>query len=278
MISEAGYALALLHCRINGYRPAEDMFGFTMYDYLNTPVVGFQGVISVALAELQTPKPCILADIWTQIESSVPTLALSPMLSSNKLLTGISMPDGQVTPLAGGGYTSPIPINTQAREVGLQTVPELDDRALFNSRLVWHTFPATLYTLDGAIYNTSTVATQNVVAQKSVRADWTTANLLDPSVLTANTRWMPFMTPAGLRLVVGVTAANGAAQMTQIMGKKTTTGIASWLVRGAMAMPNIIVDGGGANRVNKVARRRIPGNSSAIQTPASEDGEDIQSS
>jgi hypothetical protein len=278
MISETGQSLALLHTRLNGFKPASDMFGFTIWDYLNTPRTGFQGVLSAAGAELLTPKPCVLADIWVQIESYLPTMALTPLLSVAKMLTGIPLSDGNIVPLAAGGYCVPVPISQQAREVGLRTVPEINEKALFNSRLVWHTFPSSLYTLGGALYNTSTIATGNVVAQKSVRADWTIGALLNPTVLTANTRWMPFMNNLGQRLAVGVTAANGAALMSMITSKKSTTGVATWLVRGANAMPNVIVDGGGMNTQNKMARRRMPGNAQAILDPVSEDGEGIQNS
>jgi hypothetical protein len=254
------------------------MFGFTIWDYLNTPRTGFQGVLSAAGAELLTPKPCVLADIWVQIESYLPTMALTPLLSVAKMLTGIPLSDGNIVPLAAGGYCVPVPISQQAREVGLRTVPEINEKALFNARLVWHTFPSSLYTLGGALYNTSTIATGNVVAQKSVRADWTIGALLNPTVLTANTRWMPFMNNLGQRLAVGVTAGNGAALMSMITSKRSTTGVATWLVRGANAMPNVIVDGGGMNTQNKMARRRMPGNAQAILDPVSEDGEGIQNS
>jgi len=142
---------------------------------------------------------------------------------------------------------------------------------LFNNRLVWHTFQASLYTINGSVYTTSTPSTGQVVVQKAIIADWTVPNLLLPSILTAKTTWFPIMTPIGLRLSVGVTAANGAALMTQIMARKTTTGVATWLIRNAVAYPNVIVSGGGGNKVNRIARRSKTLNSSTDSAPASEE-------
>lgn len=272
IVSDLGDALATLHSRVNGYRPAPDMYGHTIWDYINVPRVGFQGVYSTAGAVLNTPIPCVLADIWIQMESRHHIMAFTPMLSTNKQLTGVHLADGQVTALGGGGYTVPIPIDTQARSVGLDTLPLLDDRVVFNSRLVWHTFPASLYTLDGNIYAVSTVASGRVVSQKAVTADWTLTNLLSSGILTAKTAWFPFMNLLGLRLAVGVSQANNAALMTQIMAAKTTTGVACWLIRNAMAMPNVIVDGGGANRVSRLPRRRRQENSLPSSETASEAG------
>jgi hypothetical protein len=254
------------------------MFGNSLWDYINAPRVGFQGVWSVGLGVLDAPTPSVLPDIWVQLESKVPVLALSPLLSTNKLLTGITLSDGQVTALGGGGYTVPLPVEHQARSVGLETLPVLNDKALFNARLVWHTFNASLFTLDGNPYVVSTPAAQNVVAQKSVVADWTVPNLLVPSILTAKTTWFPFMTPVGDRLAVGVTQANNAALMTQVLSKKVTTGVATWLVRNAVAMPNVIIDGGGRNTRSRLPRRPNASNSSPTSDPVSESGPEETSS
>jgi hypothetical protein len=278
IVSNSGFALAVLHSRVNGARPAEDMYGHSLWEYINVPRVGFQGVWDDTGSVLEGPTPSVLPDIWVQMESREHILAMSPMLSTNKLLTGLHLDDGQVTPLGGGSYTVPLTIETQPREVGLNTIPLLDDRMLFNARLVWHTFTAGLFTLDGNAYTVSVPAVGNVVAQKSIRPDWTVPNLLNPSVLTAKTTWFPFMTPDGLRLAVGVTQANGAALMTQIMGQKTTTGVATWLVRNAHAMPNAIVDGGGRNTTSRIPKRRNMGNSLPNSGPASEVGGVDQSS
>lgn len=276
MVSEAGYAVALLHSRVTGHAPPKDMFGHYLWEKLNSPRVGFQAVWSAAGAALEAPTPSVLADIWVQLNSQDNTMAFTPMLSTNKMLTGVHLDDGQVTPLGAGSYTVPLTIETQPREVGLDTIPLLDDRMLFNARLVWHTFNANLYTLDGVLYNVSTVASGNVVAQKSVVGDWTLNAILTPSVLTAKTTWFPFMTPIGLRLAVGVTAVNGANLMTQIMASKTTTGVATWLIRNARAMPNTIVDGGGRNKTSRLARRNKPENSSPSSEAAASAGEEPQ--
>lgn len=269
LISENGYAVSVLHCRVNGCRPATDMYGHSLWEYLNAPRVGFQGAYTLT-GPLDGCTPCVLPDIWVQLESWVRTYAHTPMLSSNKLLTGIHLDKGQVTPLNAGSYTVPVPIENQARAVGLGTVPLLDDRALFNARLVWHTFAASLYTLDGSVYNVSVPPSQNVISQKAVVPDWTVPNLLDPSVLTAKTTWFPFMDASGNRLVVGVSAANGASLMTQIMGQKTTTGVACWLVRNARAMPNVVVDGGGANSRSLIPPRPGLKNDSPVSSAAEE--------
>jgi hypothetical protein len=251
--SDNYYALELLHSRVNGCRAAIDMYGFSLWAYINSPQTGIQGIWDSS-SLLYTPTPSVLPDIWVQVESRCVTKATTPLLSSNKYLTGIQMDNGQVTPIGSGSYTTPIPIDMQAREVGLETIPLVNDAALFNQRLVWHTFTASLYTLDGSTYTTSTVASSKVVAQKAMVADWTIPNLINPSILNSKTTWIPLMNESGLRLCVGVTSGNGAATMSQIMGKRSTTGVACWLVRGAEAMPNTIVDGGGQNAIIRLAK------------------------
>lgn len=82
------------------------------------------------------------------------------------------------------------------------------------------------------------------------------------------------MTPSGLRLTVGVSALNGSALMTQIMAGKQVTGVATWLLRKAVGMPNTIIDGGGGNKVSKLKRYRQPKNSSPSYGPASDAGEE----
>jgi hypothetical protein len=273
IVSDVGHALGVLHCRVNGCRPATDMFGHCLWEYINAPRVGFQAVRSRTGVALSGVTPCVLPDITVQTESRLHILALSPMLSTNKMLTGVAVDDGQVTALGGGSYTVPLTIETQARSVGLETIPLLDDRCLFNARLVWHAFPSNLYTLDGTVFSTGVVGSGNIVAQKSIVADWTVPHLLPPSILTANTVWMPFMTPDGRRLAVGVTQIAGAALMTQIMGQKTTTGVATWLIRNAHAMPNTIVDGGGRNKISRIPRRQDAGNASPSSVPVSDAGE-----
>jgi hypothetical protein len=245
MTSRAGPTLNVLHSRVNGCQPAKNMYGHTIWEMINSPRVGFQGVWTAGTGVLETPTPSVLADIWVQLGTCERTLAMTPMLSSNKLLTGVPLKDGAVVPLGAGAYTTPIPVGMQGREVLLNSRPRVNDAHLFNQRLVWHTFPAALYTLDSNVYAVSSVPSTEVVAQKPVIADWTVPNLISDSILTAKTTWIPLMTSDGLRLAVGVSAANGAALMTQILSKRQTTGVACWLVRNAHAMPNVIVDGGG---------------------------------
>jgi len=274
IISELGEALAVMHTRVNGFKPGVDMYGNTIWHYLNVPVVGFQRVHDEGGNRLNTPTPCVLADIWLQLQIVTPSRATSPFLAGIKNLTGLKVADGQVTALGGGSYSTPIATSQIAREVALDTIPLLDDDQLFNQRLVFHRFTADLYTLNGNVWNTSTVGSGSVVSQKWCVSDWTTTNQLNCTILTSNTRWMPFMTPSGLRLTVGVSALNGSALMTQIMAGKQVTGVATWLLRKAVGMPNTIIDGGGGNKVSKLKRYRQPKNSSPSYGPASDAGEE----
>jgi hypothetical protein len=278
IISEYGFTLALLHCRINGYKPAIDMYGHSLWEYINTPRRGFLAPQSLVNGSMNGCTPCVLADIWVQTESRDLILALSPMLSSNKCLTGVTLEHGQVTGLGAGSYSTPISIDHQAVEVGLDTVPLIDERALFNARLAWNTFSCGIYTLFGNLTTETVPRPVYVVGQKCITADWTLEHLLVPSILTSKTTWFPFMDSTGRRLVVGVSAANGAAQMTQIMAKKTTSGVATWMLRNASAVPNTVVDGGGTNRVSKLARRMKAENSMPSSEAASEPGPDPESS
>jgi len=274
MVSDNGHACALLHCRVNATRPASDMWGNTIWDYINAPKVGFASVLDSAGLELTSITPCILPDVWVQLNSEVKCLEFTPMLSTNKMLTGVVIPNGQVTPLAGGSYLSPMTIESQPRAIGLETIPRLHSETLFNARLTWHVFASNMYLLDGTIYAVGIPVSTATVSQKSVLPDWTVSNLLTPSILTANTRWMPYMTSDGLRIGVGVTAANGATLMTQIMGRRITTGVAAWLLHGVTAVPNAIVTAGGSNTQSRIARRPGNLNSSASSNQPSEEGLD----
>jgi hypothetical protein len=135
----------------------------------------------------------------------------------------------------------------------------LDDKAMFNAKLVWNIFNSTLYKLDGTVYNTAVPLSGYVVAQKYILPDWTVPALVQPNLVTSKTTWIPYMNIDGDRLVVGLTAANDAALMTQVMAAKTTSGTQMWLINGSMVMPNNIVMSGGGNTVSRMARR--PGSS-----------------
>ncbi len=255
LMSENGYSMALAHSRITGTRPACDMYGGSIYDYLNVPRVGFQPVLGYGGTEYIGVTPGVLADVWYQINNKFKCIAYMPLLSAQKKLTGIHIENGQVTPLGAGSYTSPIPVDSQARAVGLTTIPTLDDKAMFNAKLVWNVFNSTLYKLDGTVYNTGVIPAGLVVAQKYILPDWTVPALVLPDLVTSKTNWIPFMNIDGDRLVVGLTAANGAALMTQVMAAKTTSGAQMWLINGSFVMPNNIVMSGGTNSVSRMARR-----------------------
>jgi hypothetical protein len=175
------------------------------------------------------------------------TLAYSPLLSTNKMMTGIHIENASVKTIGAGAFSVPIMNDSVGHDLGIDSLPVINDKCLFNTRLAWHVFTSNLYTFDNAIYNISTVASGNVVAQKTVVADWTVPNQMVPSVLTAKTSWIPFFTIDGRRLVVGVSAANGGSQLANIMAGTEYTGVASWLIKGTNAMPNAVIQGGGGN-------------------------------
>jgi hypothetical protein len=243
--SDAGHVAAALHAKVNGEAPAQDMWGYTVWSYMNAPRVGFRGVWSTALAELTTPIPCILPDVWSQLFSKKRTLAFSPFISPLKKMIGIQEKDAQVTALGAGGYTIPANVQSQAREIGLNTIPLANDVEVFNARWVWHVFNSSLYTLDNNIWAISTVASTNVVGQKFVQNDYTIQNLTTASVPSAKTNWMPYNTSTGLRLLVGVTAANNASLMTQIMVGRAFTGLTTWVFNKVSVMPNVVVGADG---------------------------------
>lgn len=271
MYSENGFAAALLHCRVNGHRPAADMFDNTIWDIINSPVTGFLPVIDEGGTQYTNITPCVLADVWVQLNMKTKTLSFTPLLSPNKMLTGVQVTDGQVTPIGGGGYLSPMTRDSQPRAIGIDTVPVLDDATLFNARLTWHAFTSSIFDLIGGLAASVPLSNQ-VVVQRPLLADWTMDNLLPASILTANTRWIPYMDVNGLRLSVGVTAANNAALMTTVMAKRSYTGVATWLLRGARAVPNTIVTAGGSNTVSRIVKRRPVGNASPLSGPPPEGG------
>jgi hypothetical protein len=269
LVSVGGESLGGLHMTLNGSVPACDTYGYTLYDRINVPIVGFAGPYTYAGVEQDAATPCILPDVWYQLTCHGCYLANCQMLSSNKRLTGITIPDGQITPLGGGSYTTPCPRDLQAREVSLSSKPKLNDAMLFNQRQVWNSFAASIYTMNGVIYAGAVPATSTYPAQRFVTPDWTNASNVPPSRLTAKSTWIPFMTVDGLRLMVGVTAANGAALMSQIMAKATSNGLPMWLLRDVTVMPNTIVDGGGYATEDWVPSRRSLKNDSTSSVPDS---------
>jgi hypothetical protein len=269
VVADYGFSLGLAHCRITGCSPSKDMYGNTLYDYPNVPRVGFLAPMDNVGTELVTCTPCVLPDVWVQINQKIKTSAYMPLLSAQKELTGIPMPAGQVTPLGVGAYSSPILITSQARAVGLETIPEFNSDSLFNAKLTWNIYTSDLYLLDGTVYATSTPQSTWVIAQKSVLPDFTILALLLPGLLTSKSTWMPYMNIDGDRLVVGVTAANGAANLTQVMSGRAISGTAMWLINGSYVMPNTVVMSGGSNTVSRMVRRPgAMGNGSSSLQPA----------
>jgi hypothetical protein len=121
---------------------------------------------------------------------------------------------------------------------------------MFNQKLAWHTFTAQMFRMTGLSYAAGLPGSTHVIAQKSVVADWTLAGLLAPGILTAHTRWFPFMTADGQRLVVGVTAANQGELLTRVIAGAAYSAADAWLIRGASAEPVAFIDGGGDNTVD----------------------------
>jgi len=277
LMADNGYSMTLAHCRITGTRPACDMFGGSIYDYLNVPRVGFQPVLSYAGLQYIGVTPGVIPDVWYQINNKFKCITYMPLLSSQKMLTGINMDsEGQVVELGGGSYTSPITTASQPRSVGLTTIPVLDDKSMFNAKLVWNLFKASLYTLDGAVYAAAVIPSEHVVCQKYIQPDWTVPALILPSLPTSKTNWIPYMNINGQRLAVGVTAANNATLMTQIMAARITSGTSMWLINGSVIMPNTIVMAGGTNTVSRMVRRPgLPLNESPSSNPAPEEGDSI---
>lgn len=239
--SAAGKQVAVMHWKVNGEAPACDMWGLSVWSYINAPRVGFSNCWSVAGAEITTPIPSILPDIWSQLFTKKRTLAFAPFISPLKKMIGIQEPGCQVTALGAGSYTIPASVESQAREVGLNTVPIIDDVEVFNARLVYHMFLANLYTLDGNIWAISTLTPPNLLCQKYCREDYTVPDLILPSIPMAKTNWMPYNSSTGLRLLTGVTAANNANLMSQIMDGRAFATLSTWVFNKVTVMPNTII-------------------------------------
>lgn len=185
--------------------------------------------------------PCALPDIWAQITLEKLPLAAVPFLVPNKRMTGITSSEDQVTALGAGDYTVPALIERQARSISINAVPQINDREVWNSRVVWHAFNSNLYTLDGNVFAASTPAANSICVQKYTVPDWTVPNQVAPGVLNAVTGWMPCITADGRNLLVGVTAANGADLMTRVMAKIQPTQLPTWIFSDKPVMPNVIV-------------------------------------
>lgn len=241
--SVAGETVSSLHFKINGEAPASDMLGKTLWHYMNAPRVGFQGVYSVAGVVLNTPIPCIIPDIWSQLFSTKRTLAFAPFIPPLMKMVGLCRDNAQVTAFDAGGYMIPVSVKGQAREISINSSPTIDDYEVYNARLVYHSFVSDLYTLDGNVWAISTVTSPNLVSQKYVQPDYTVPQLVVASVPVSKTNWMPYNTSTGLRLLVGVTAANNANRMTQVMDGRSFASLSCWVFNNINVQPNAIVGG-----------------------------------
>jgi hypothetical protein len=246
--SKAGDVVTSLHYKVNGYAPALNNWNMSVWHMMNAPRVGFQGVWNNA-GVLETPLPSILPDIWTQLFSHESAVAFSPFLSPLKRMTGMGDGKYQVTALGAGTYAVPCREGSQQRSVNMRQVPRIDDAEVWNDRLVWHAYPSSLYTTDGTIWGTSTVASGNIVSQKYVLPDDTVPANISAVLPSSKSNWMPYNTSTGMRLVVGVTAANGANAMTQVMDGRAFVGLTTWAFERIDIIPNVIV-GGAASEDN----------------------------
>jgi hypothetical protein len=274
LTSEMEYSLTAAFANLNGVGCARDLWGNTLWAYINSPRIGFAAPVDLArVGALTSCQPCVLADVWMQLKLQ-PHLLWAPALSQYKKLTGLHDPEAALVPLGAGGYTTPVRNDQSAREVQLNSVPEISAVDYWNQKLVWHSFTASLYSFDGNVYAAGVPASTHVIGQKLVPTDWTTVNLIGPSILRANTHWMPFMTPGGLRVAVGVTGANNAGQMSAVMAGASLGANPAWRLWDVVAMPNVILDGGGGKQRRMGLRRggeHLNGSSSSDPVPEAAD-------
>jgi hypothetical protein len=246
IVSPLGKGIAGLHSSLLGWGPAHDMFDNTIWSYINAPREGFQTAWSQAGAPLVDIPPTMLPDIWLWMTLQKNFKGTTPLLPPWKKMCGLRIEGGQTVPLAGAGdWSVPMKNAHTGRVIGYDKIPRVSDEELFNQRLVAQAFLAELYTLDGNVYLGAYPAAGDVVAQKAGYVDPSTPNLVAPGTLTANTRWIPFMSADGRRVTLGVTAVNGGAAMTRFMADLQYFAVETWLLGTTNIMPNAIVDGVG---------------------------------
>jgi hypothetical protein len=268
LASEDGYGLGCMQSQLTGSQPPKDMYGFMLWEQINAPRVGFQSVWSLeTFGQLHTPTPCVLADIWCQIGFQRPVRAYSAFLPPNARQVGLDHPDSVAIGFAGTTWCVPCPRELQAHTVSLDDIPSLPDHVIFNNRLVWHTFRSQLYTMDGNVYNNSTVGPTQLVCQRVVTPDIWTPNLVGFNILRANTAWQPCMLPDSRRVVVGVTAADNSAGMLQVMSGLTQTATQVWLIQDKAVRP-VYINPGPATGKSRFQSRPKASNSSSGSGPA----------
>jgi hypothetical protein len=246
--SKAGTQVAVMHHKLNGFAPRTDLFGYSVWHYMNSPQNGFTGPTPVGGgAPLSNVTTCILADVWIQVSSAKILQALSPFISAQKDMYGIQTSDHQMTLFAGGTLTIPLKVGFgQAHGISMNACPTLDDSEMWNSRWIWHSRAATMYTLDGVVFNVGLPATQNLICQKANRAYPSLSGVGRMAILqTAYTGWFPYNTNDGRRLAVGLTLANGSAAVSQIIAHRTPTAMPIWNFGDVTIVPNSIVGMGG---------------------------------
>jgi len=131
----------------------------------------------------------------------------------------------------------------QARNIGLQSLPNVDDREVFNGRLALAALHGEAFTTDGNAFATSIPAVDEVVHQRRIIPDFTLPNYVHSRVITAITTWFPVITTTGLNLVVGVTNANGADLMTAVMAGRAFAAAETYVWPSREIYPNTIIGG-----------------------------------
>jgi hypothetical protein len=246
-----GKYIGKLMSAITGYRPRTDRWDYCMPCYLNTPQGGtaaapgngFAGVYDGTPVELTNVIPSIIADIWFLMNARKFPKAMQTWPVPVNKPCGLTDSNHQVMAWAAGGKSTPVTAVRSQRNYGTNSLPVADDIEIFNARLAWHGLNGQFFTTDGNAFAVSVPAVNTFVTQRRITPDFTLPNYVHSRIATANTNWIPFLETGGLMLTIGVTNANGADLMTQVMAGRAFTSIESYIWPGREIMPNTIIGG-----------------------------------
>lgn len=249
----APLGMYLMHAqgRLTPYSPACDKFGYSLYSYRNPPQGGtaaapgngIAGVYVAGPAEAINVVPQPLADVWFLLTViKVPKSMQAWPVPLNRP-TGLADGNTSVMAWAAGGKSVPTVADRQARNIGLQSLPNVDDAEVFNGRLALAALNGDAFTTDGNAFAVSIPAVNTIVHQRRVIPDWTLPNYVHSRIVTAATTWFPVVSTTGLNLVVGVTNANGADFMTQVMSGRAFAAAETFVWPDREIMPNTIIGG-----------------------------------
>lgn len=252
IVSLAGEGLAGMHFALTGVAPARNLYGTTIWSSINVPRIGFLGAYDLLGVNTRFYIPSVLPDVWLLSTATVVPKRWSPLLGTNRDMTGIHDEGLRINTLPGLISTPPIVIDGSPTTMAIHEVVVQSDVQRWNSKLASQVFISSIYNYNGVLQRAlyDMVGRQIRVCQvMPIVSDWTCVNVAARgSIIVANTDLIPVIDDDGNKLYTAVTQA-AADQMTRVMAGIISTSTEAWAWKGAKILPlRINIGGPNVNR------------------------------